>query len=105
MPSPSTPECVFCGQPITAGQPMTGRSPIAAHASCADAALADDRHWDAVADGAGDEPGTPADAPGAEGAGRATGTRSGCLALVLRVAVLSSLALLGLGVTLGPLAG
>ncbi len=28
---------------------------MAAHAACADAALADDEHWDAISDGATDE--------------------------------------------------
>jgi hypothetical protein len=44
--------CVFCERPITPDAPSVGRPPIAAHAACADAALADDRHWDEIATGA-----------------------------------------------------
>jgi hypothetical protein len=49
--------CVFCGQPIGADEERTGRGATAAHASCADRALADDAHWDAIAlaSGAGDD--------------------------------------------------
>lgn len=52
--------CVFCERPITADTPSVGRPPIAAHATCADAALADDRHWDEIATGT-PEPDEPAD--------------------------------------------
>jgi hypothetical protein len=77
--------CVFCGKPIAAGEPASGRPPMAAHAACADAALADDRQWDAVA-GASPQPdagGEPAPTgPSAE-------RRSGCLTI-------AAIALLGL---------
>jgi hypothetical protein len=50
MTTPRDPAaCVFCGRPIAGDEPVAGRPPMAAHAACADAALADDRHWDAVA--------------------------------------------------------
>ena len=55
--SSEPPTCVFCGAPILPDQESSGRPPIASHAACADAALADDAHWDAVADAAGAEPG------------------------------------------------
>jgi hypothetical protein len=59
---------------------------MAAHAACADAALADDRHWDAVA-GADPQP----DEHGAEDpASNAKRRSAGCLTL----AVLALLALL-----------
>jgi hypothetical protein len=49
--------CVFCGAVLGVDEPMSGRPPMAAHPACADAALADDSHWDAVA---GTEPGPDA---------------------------------------------
>lgn len=49
--------CVFCGRPIEPGEATAGRAPMAAHASCADAALASDEHWDAVSDASSGEPG------------------------------------------------
>lgn len=65
--------CVFCGEPIEPDQPSVARPPMAAHAACADAALADDAHWDAIAEREGEaEPGT-ADRRG----------RAGCLALAV----------------------
>jgi hypothetical protein len=75
--------CVFCGRPIGADEPSSGRPPMAAHAACADAALADDHHWDAVAR-ATPEPeldDEPAEEP--DGGSRATVREGGCLALVL----------------------
>ena len=44
-----TDRCVFCGNPIEADAERTGRGAMAAHAACADRALADDAHWDAIA--------------------------------------------------------
>ncbi|MEO8510701.1 MAG: hypothetical protein ABI534_05610 [Chloroflexota bacterium] len=44
-----TDRCVFCGDPIGADAERTGRGAMAAHAACADRALADDAHWDAIA--------------------------------------------------------
>jgi hypothetical protein len=65
--------CVFCERPIAANTPSVGRRPIAAHAACADAALADDRHWDEIATG------TPeAEAPSE--AAVPAGRTGGCLA-------------------------
>jgi len=49
--------CVFCGHPIRPDQSAAGRAPMAAHATCADAALASDDHWEAIdAAGADEEP-------------------------------------------------
>lgn len=48
MPVAEPPACVFCGEPIDPGEESAGRAPMAAHAACADAALADDEHWEAV---------------------------------------------------------
>ena len=69
--------CVFCGRPIEAGEEAAGRPPMAAHASCADAALADDQHWEAIADGTPEPSESPAPEP-------STGGRAGgCLVLVV----------------------
>ena len=46
--------CVFCGRVLGADEAMVGRPPSAAHQVCADAALTDDRHWDAIAAASGD---------------------------------------------------
>ena len=46
--------CVFCGRAISAEEAIVGRPPSAAHQACADAALTDDRHWDAIAAASGD---------------------------------------------------
>jgi hypothetical protein len=48
MPAAEPTACVFCGEPIGPGEEVAGRAPMAAHAACADAALTDDEHWDAV---------------------------------------------------------
>jgi hypothetical protein len=64
--------CVFCDRPITPDAPSVGRPPIAAHATCADAALADDRHWDEIATGAPE--------PEEEAATPPPGRTGGCLA-------------------------
>jgi hypothetical protein len=71
-----TANCVFCGRPIGPDETMVGRPPSAAHAQCADAALTDDRHWDAIAAASGD-----ADAAEEEPAQvQSTGARrAGCL--------------------------
>jgi hypothetical protein len=84
--------CVFCGKAIGPDEPASGRPPMAAHAACADAALADDRHWDAVAgaDPAPDEQGPPQAPPDAKG--RSTG----CLML----AAIAPVALLALSTLL-----
>jgi hypothetical protein len=84
--------CVFCGAAIGPDEPTSGRPPMAAHAACADAALADDRHWDAVA---GASPQPDEDAAPEAGPPDAKG-RSGCLA----VAAIALLALLVLFVAL-----
>lgn len=53
---------------------------MAAHASCADAALADDAHWDAISEARGGDQAEPAaSAEKEERAG--TTPRTGCLAL------------------------
>jgi hypothetical protein len=80
--------CVFCGRAIDPDEPTSGRPPMAAHAACADAALADDRHWDAVAGASPSADETP-DAPSEPAP---TERRSGCLALVA-LAVLALLVL------------
>ncbi len=75
--------CVFCGKPIEPGEPAAGRPPMAAHAACADAALADDAHWDRVA-AAAPEPETGDAPPQLSERGARAG---GCLTLLLGVAV------------------
>jgi hypothetical protein len=71
--------CVFCGSVIGPDEPSSGRPPMAAHAACADAALADDRHWDAVA---GAEPGSDLpDAPVGGDRPEVEARRAGCLAI------------------------
>jgi hypothetical protein len=94
--------CVFCGAAIGPDEPTSGRPPMAAHAACADAALADDRHWDAVAgaspqpdEDAAPEAGPPEAGPPEAGPPDAKG-RSGCLT----VAAIALLALLVLFVAL-----
>lgn len=77
MPVAELPACVFCGQPIAAGEETAGRAPMVAHAACADAALADDAHWDAVSAGTQAEDETAAE----PGGGATSGGRAGCLAL------------------------
>jgi hypothetical protein len=84
MPQPAT--CVFCGARIEPGEEMSGRPPHAAHARCADAALADDRHWDAVAAATGADQATgegdqSADTPPT--AATPGGGRAGCLGVVV----------------------
>ena len=69
---------MFCGKPIGEGEPVAGRPPAAAHAACADAALTDDRHWDAIAASSGE----PTDEDvGTKSAAR----RTGCLTIALVV--------------------
>jgi len=72
--------CVFCGKPIGDGEPVAGRPPAVAHAACADAALTDDRHWDAIAASSGEQ---VEDEASSEQAAK----RSGCLAVALVSAV------------------
>jgi hypothetical protein len=69
--------CVFCGRAIEPGEEAAGRPPMAAHASCADAALADDRHWEAIAARTPE----PADAPAPESA--PSRRAAGCFALAV----------------------
>lgn len=76
-------DCVFCGQPIQPDQPTAGRPPMAAHATCADAALTDDAHWDRVA-AATPEPDADASADVAPATHGGSGARGGgCLALLV----------------------
>jgi hypothetical protein len=84
--------CVFCGRAIEPGEEVAGRAPMAAHASCADAALADDRHWDAIADRSPEEAESPAPPTPESPTSRRAG---GCLVLVLA----------GLAAGLGAVAG
>ncbi len=83
--------CVFCGNPIGPDEPAVGHGESAAHASCADAGLGDERLWDGIAIAVGD--GAPAQAddgsasPGGQGPPAAG--RTGCVmlaALLLAVA-------------------
>lgn len=67
-----TERCVFCGHPITADEPRAGRGQAAAHARCADRALADDAHWDAIAESSAEGHAEERSAP----------RRGGCLAIV-----------------------
>lgn len=77
--------CVFCGKPIEAGDERAGRPPMAAHAACADAALADDIHWDEVAARSGDVGAGEDQAESSEAQPAPAGRRgrAGCLTLVL----------------------
>lgn len=70
---------MFCGRSIGPDEAMVGRPPSAAHQACADAALTDDRHWDAIAAASGD-----AEAADEEPAqATATGARrAGCLSVL-----------------------
>ena len=77
------PTCVFCDRPILSGEATSGRPPMAAHAACADAALADDRHWDAIAE-RGSAPGD--EEPAIDG-GDAARREAGCLGSIIAVAV------------------
>ena len=92
MPVAELPACVFCGQPITAGEETAGRAPMAAHATCADAALADDAHWDAVS--AGTEPEDEPDEQRGPEAG--AGRRAGCLALSIALLAVALVVAAGL---------
>jgi hypothetical protein len=73
--------CVFCGRPIEPDQERSGRPPHAAHAACADAALASDAHWDAIASASGDT--APAEPPPEEAPAQERRAGPGCLVLVL----------------------
>ncbi len=115
MSGNATEVCTFCGRPIGPGEPGVGRGETAAHAACADAALADEGTWERIAGGLGDsEP--PAEAAGddagpdaggadagrgAGGAGAAGGAaagRSGCaLAAVSLVTLVAFAGLAQLG--------
>lgn len=76
----TSPGCVFCGRPVEPRQEAVGRGSSTAHAECADRALADDAHWDRIADQFGDR-----DAPSAEEQpdkrASTTAGRSGCLSV------------------------
>ena len=84
MTSPRPKTCVFCGNPIAEGEPAAGRPPAAAHVACADSALADDRHWDAIAASSGE----PMDD---DASSEPTARRAGCLAGVIVVAAMLAL--------------
>jgi hypothetical protein len=91
MPAAELPACVFCGEPIGPGEEAAGRAPMAAHAACADAALADDAHWEAISAGSPDGGDV-----GPEERPHPPGRRAGCLAagLLPVLAVLGSLLVL-----------
>jgi hypothetical protein len=78
--------CVFCGQPFEPGQDRVGRGASVAHPGCADRALADDEHWDQIADQVGE----PGDQP-AERRASAPAGKSGCLALAALALMLAGL--------------
>lgn len=75
--------CVFCGRPIEPGEERSGRPPHAAHAACADAALASDAHWDAIASASGDSGAAEPIPEGAPNRERRAGP--GCLLLLIPV--------------------
>ena len=75
-----TDRCVFCGQPIGPGEERTGRGAATAHAACADRALADDAHWDEIAEASGADDASPS--------GPAPRSR-GCLAIIAVVLVVA----------------
>jgi hypothetical protein len=81
MTSPRPTACVFCGLPLADGEPVAGRPPAAAHAACADRALTDDGHWDAIAAASGE----PVDE---EARTQPSARRAGCLAIALVAAVI-----------------
>ena len=76
-------KCAFCGRLIEPGEPKSGRGDAAAHISCADAALADDRFWDRIAAGMGDaspaatQANTGGSEPGSQGSDAAPGGLAG----------------------------
>lgn len=73
--------CVFCGLAIGADDETVGRGSATAHAACADSALADDLHWDRIAEQSG-ETGVPREPDGRRSGAAPTG-RAGCLTLTL----------------------
>ena len=87
MPAAELPACVFCGQPIGPGEETAGRAPMAAHAACADAALADDAHWEQISAAGGENDQEPAVRPATRSAG--------CLAVgLLALALLTAFVLI-----------
>lgn len=85
--------CVFCGQPITETDATVGRPPHAAHAACADAALADDAHWDAVAAASGvEEQERPEPESGREPSSPSRGI--GCVTIALAVSIVLAVRLI-----------
>lgn len=89
--------CVFCGRPILGSDEVSGRGEAVAHSSCADRALADDAHWDRIAEQSG-EPAEPSEPMGADGGRGAPRGRAGCVIM----AALGPLAVAA-GITLGVL--
>jgi len=78
--------CVFCGQPILHDDEVVGRGDGVAHVACADRALADDAHWDRIAEQSGEaEP--EAEDEARRPAPAATTGRTGCVVLVALVAL------------------
>lgn len=62
---------------------MAGRPPAAAHAACADRALGDDRHWDAIAASSGEPQDDDAEEPAPRPSGCLAGALAGALILAL----------------------
>ena len=92
MSDPPSEICTFCGRPIRPGAVSVGRGETAAHAACADAALADESRWERIAGGHGEPPSTSE--PSSAGEPERTGSsgigpaRSGCaLSLVALLAL------------------
>ena len=79
--------CAFCGRTIEPGEERVGRGESAAHVTCADAALGDDRLWEGVGGATGEPEATAGegDAPAGDATGSAGGSpaasRGGCLAI------------------------
>lgn len=80
--------CVFCGLAIGADDETVGRGSATAHAACADSALADDLHWDRIAEQSG-ETGAAADKAETGSSRGAPAGRAGCLALSLLLIALA----------------
>ncbi len=92
--------CAFCGRTIDPGEESVGRGESAAHATCADAALGDDRLWEGVGFGAASEPdqGAVTDSGPGSGSGDSSfggppaAARGGCFAIAVGLLAVAALA-------------
>ena len=100
--------CVFCGNPIAPDELAVGHGESAAHVSCADAALGDERLWEGIASAVGDDgpvsgddgqasrdhPPVPGDGGPASppGQGPPAAGRSGCAVLAALLLLLAAAA-------------